>query len=99
MDPYIIDNMPDDDGEPSGETSKPEADVVLRSADLLVTVHNDGVQYVLSVGTAITQMVPMAAFDPTVPLQVVLSLLITLSNNETQPVHMSAEAIAALDTL
>lgn len=96
MDPYIIDNMPDDE---VPAPTKPEADVVLRSGDLLIAVYHDGLQYVLTLGTSMDQMVPMAAFDPTVPLHVALSLLITLGNNETQPVHMSAEAIAALDTL
>lgn len=84
MDPYIIDNMPDDSGEVADLTAP---DIVLQSGDIFITLHHDGIQYVISVATDPTSVVPVAAFDPTVELNVATSLFIAM--NQSTPIHMS----------
>lgn len=87
MDPYIIDNMPDEDDQAT-------PDIVLRSGDIFITLHHDGIQYVISVATDPTSVVPVAAFDPTVELNVATSLFIAM--NQSTPIHMSKAAEAAM---
>ncbi len=88
MDPYIINNMPDD--EPLA------ADLELVADDIKVILAHDGDTYVLLAGPTDTdQASVIAAFDPTVTLTVALSFLAVLRQGVVTGGSPEANAIAA----
>lgn len=98
MDPYIINNMPDDDEAPL------VADLEMVAEDLKLVVVNDGSSYVLLVGPVDQdEGNVMAAFDPTMDLHVVLSLIAlirqaTITGGSKEANDLATQMLAANDT-
>jgi hypothetical protein len=87
MDPYIINNMPDD--EPLA------ADLELVADDIKVILAHDGDTYVLLAGPTDTdQASVIAAFDPTVTLTVALSFLAVIRQAVVVGGSADANAVA-----
>lgn len=90
MDPYIINNMPDDD------TPDLLADLELVAEDVKVVVCHDGDSYVMIAGPVDTnEGSVIAAFDPTCTLEVVLSFLAVIRQAKVTGGSPEANAIAA----
>lgn len=88
MDPYIINNMPDDD-------EVLEADLELVADDIKMNVVYDGDSYVLTVGHADSDGgAVVAAFDPTISLEVVLSFISLIRQARVTGGSAKANAIA-----
>jgi hypothetical protein len=88
MDPYIINNMPDDE--------VLEADLEMVADDIKLSVVHDGGTYVLTVGTTDSDAgAVVAAFDPTISLEVVLSFIAVIRQAHVTGGSAQANAIAA----
>ncbi len=88
MDPYIIQNMPDDD-------APLMADLELVAEDVKVVVAHDGDSYVMIAGPVdSTEGSVIAAFDPTCTLSVVLSFLAVIRQATVTGGSPEANAIA-----
>lgn len=89
MDPYIIQNMPEDE-------APLVADLELVAEDVRVVLTYDGGSYVLVAGRADSQDGSVvAAFDPTCTLEVALSFLAVIRQATVVGGSPEANAIAA----
>lgn len=98
LDPYIIQNMPDDDEAPL------VADLEMVSQDVKLVVVDDGGSYVLLAGPVDqAEGSVVAAFDPTMDLQVVLSLIAvirqaTITGGSKEANDLASQMLAEDDT-
>jgi hypothetical protein len=86
MDPYIINNMPDEE--------VPVADLTITDDDLTISLAYDGDSYVLAVGTDENGGRVVCAFDPTIDLGVALAFLMVLRRGQVTGGSTAANEIA-----